>query len=992
MRGMMTTTMSLAVNNDTELVAASLAGNRDAFAQIVARYQSLICSLAYSATGSLGESEDLAQETFITAWKHLGQLREPAKLRAWLCGTARNRIHNALRRDGREPLCAAEPLETAHETPAPGPQPSEQAISKEEEAILWRSLERVPETYREPLVLFYREHQSIERVAEALDLSEDAVKQRLSRGRKLLHERVLALVEGTLERTVPGKAFTLGVLAALPVFATSASAATVVAAAAKGSATAKGAGLVTVFNALFGPVVGILGFYFGVRLSLDATRTPRERQFVVRQTKSIVVWMVLLNTAVAAYIFAAVNYWSTHPVLFTVLGVSLPLLFAGSILVTALQFNREFRRIREMERQNCPELFQEETSVTMSSFKEYRSKWTLLGLPLVHIRTGARPGEKLGTAKGWIAIGDRAYGVLFAAGAVAVGGISMGGATVGLISIGGASVGLLAVGGLALGGLALGGGAIGIMAAGGIATALIGAEGGLAVAREFALGGQALAQHANDAAAREYFGQFPWMDMSKAGNRTWWVTLCWLPLLLVIWQGVRARMSRRRLAEQRTSHSEHSLLYLALLSLVLPGTGCSKSPGDTSPVSSLTFSNGIHVVSVCFPASTNVSIFSFLPMGLTSDGPEQAQWSHLIEHLVIRSSVPANSPEANAETLPDHMRLDFYGNLANWKEGLSHHRRWLEGVPFTEASLAAEKPKVIAECDFTAHNFATHKFAVAAWSHGFRHGAKHIALIGDVTRASLSDVQRLRDERLAVSNQVTVCIVSGLQPAEAFAEVQKQLGGLSLRPVPPLAVKTTPQSLDLTWDLDARHLLVTWPIPDCRQEDHVALMVAGQCLNMLLASDPQLTQQAGMIFAGSDLATPDGDFFFVSASLRPGSTFAALRKAIQTHVSRLSSDVSTLASAPLIASQLAASLTTLPNSELVKAQSPPEISMAMIEGNLGLQLGMSKHRYGLHRPALARQLATVTAGKVQQVVRRHLTHEQSSVCTLAPNPSRGAGN
>jgi hypothetical protein len=49
-----TRTMETAADNDADLVADSLNGNRDAFEQIVARYQSLICSLAYSATGSLG--------------------------------------------------------------------------------------------------------------------------------------------------------------------------------------------------------------------------------------------------------------------------------------------------------------------------------------------------------------------------------------------------------------------------------------------------------------------------------------------------------------------------------------------------------------------------------------------------------------------------------------------------------------------------------------------------------------------------------------------------------------------------------------------------------------------------------------------------------------------------------------------------------------------------------------------------------------------------
>src|SRR5579862_5541795 len=129
--------MPVAQTTDDMLVAESREGSRDAFGKIVTRYQSLICSLAYSATGSLGQSEDLAQETFITAWQHLRHLREPGKLRAWLCGIARNRISNRLRREGRKPLHAAESLESVAEAPSTQPLPSDQAISKEEAAILW---------------------------------------------------------------------------------------------------------------------------------------------------------------------------------------------------------------------------------------------------------------------------------------------------------------------------------------------------------------------------------------------------------------------------------------------------------------------------------------------------------------------------------------------------------------------------------------------------------------------------------------------------------------------------------------------------------------------------------------------------------------------------------------------------------------------------------------------------------------------------------------
>src|SRR6266699_392818 len=66
-------TMVAEEQSDTELVSRSLAGDRDAFSRIVSRYQTLICSLAYSRIGNLGQSEDIAQETFITAWKTSGQ-------------------------------------------------------------------------------------------------------------------------------------------------------------------------------------------------------------------------------------------------------------------------------------------------------------------------------------------------------------------------------------------------------------------------------------------------------------------------------------------------------------------------------------------------------------------------------------------------------------------------------------------------------------------------------------------------------------------------------------------------------------------------------------------------------------------------------------------------------------------------------------------------------------------------------------------------------
>ncbi len=275
--------MNAVQHTDAELVGETLSGNRDAFSQIVVRYQSLVCALAYSATGNLGQSEDLAQETFITAWKHLSHLRERDKLRSWLGGIARNRINNFLRREGREPVHQAEPLETAPEARSPEALPVEYIISREEQAILWHTLERIPPIYREPLVLFYREHQSVERVAQALELSEDAVHQRLSRGRKMLQEQVLAFVEGALGRTNPGQAFTLGVLAVLPALSTAATTTAAGTVAAKGGAMAQATGLGALLQGVLKIVVPLapfvsLGGWLGYKMGRDASGELQQRK------------------------------------------------------------------------------------------------------------------------------------------------------------------------------------------------------------------------------------------------------------------------------------------------------------------------------------------------------------------------------------------------------------------------------------------------------------------------------------------------------------------------------------------------------------------------------------------------------------------------------------------------------------------------------------------------------------------------------------------
>src|SRR5439155_9295447 len=97
----------------------------------------------------------------------------------------------------------------------------------------------LPETYRLPLILYYREGKSVRAVAEALEISEDAAKQRLARGREMLQERMAGMIEGVLTRTGPSAIFTMAIAAAIGALAAPAAVAASVftAASAAGSST-----------------------------------------------------------------------------------------------------------------------------------------------------------------------------------------------------------------------------------------------------------------------------------------------------------------------------------------------------------------------------------------------------------------------------------------------------------------------------------------------------------------------------------------------------------------------------------------------------------------------------------------------------------------------------------------------------------------------------------------------------------------------------------
>lgn len=535
-------------NNDAALVKATLSGDRDAFGQIVARYQALICTLTYNATGNIDQSQDLAQETFVTAWKQLATLREPEKLRSWLCAIARNLTKNFFRRQKREPVHAAEPIENIAETHSPEPLPLEQTITKEEQAILWRSLEKIPDTYREPLVLFYRENQSVEAVAEKLELTPEAVHQRLSRGRKLLSEEVTTFVEAALARTNPGKTFTIAVVAALPAMTLPAKAATLSTAAKAGAAAQ-----ITAFLAIAGAILTPLLALFGMWTDYHAKQRAGESPQVLRALKIryITVFFTITAMVAASWVLMSGGHpiMKSHPTLFGVLVAGWILTCVGTIAVMSIRDAKAAKRFAAKQKQAGI------AEQSPTALWEYRSRFELLGLPFLHIRFWGWHGRRLEEQakirkplKAWIAISDTvSIGVLFAWGATAIAPIALGLCAFGFLSLAGVSVGVLSFGGFTFGIWAVAPFAFGWQACGDYAVAWHTACGGrYALAHYYALAETARAAQANTDSVRTMILANPFFQFCKNHiSFTIGVFLTWAGMLPIIISNIaRARLTR----------------------------------------------------------------------------------------------------------------------------------------------------------------------------------------------------------------------------------------------------------------------------------------------------------------------------------------------------------------------------------------------------------------------------------------------------------------
>jgi len=175
--------------SDSDLIERVRGGDRRAYGEIVNRYQAAIIRRAEQILRNPAAAEDAAQEAFVRAYSYLDSYDGKHRLYTWLARIVTNVCLSQLSSHQWQTL----PIEDALSIPSDSTDeedPESVALASEQEAVLQRAIDGLPEKYRNVLILRYWHDLAYEEIATVTKQSLGAVKTRLHRARLLLADHL----------------------------------------------------------------------------------------------------------------------------------------------------------------------------------------------------------------------------------------------------------------------------------------------------------------------------------------------------------------------------------------------------------------------------------------------------------------------------------------------------------------------------------------------------------------------------------------------------------------------------------------------------------------------------------------------------------------------------------------------------------------------------------------------------------------------------------
>jgi RNA polymerase sigma-70 factor (ECF subfamily) len=177
--------------SELSLVVAAQRGDRQAFGQLVVRYERAVYAVVYRRLGNHAEAQEVSQEVFVKVMTKLSQLRHPECFGSWLRSAAnRMAINRAVR---RAPVIDAEPA-TLAATVVTNETPLATVLKNERKSQVRAGLRRLRKLDRETLVAFYVDGQSLIEMSNRFDSPIGTIKRRLHVARKRLARELEAFV------------------------------------------------------------------------------------------------------------------------------------------------------------------------------------------------------------------------------------------------------------------------------------------------------------------------------------------------------------------------------------------------------------------------------------------------------------------------------------------------------------------------------------------------------------------------------------------------------------------------------------------------------------------------------------------------------------------------------------------------------------------------------------------------------------------------------
>jgi RNA polymerase sigma-70 factor (ECF subfamily) len=178
------------MNSSADLVSRACRGDHDAFRMIFERYSRPVMSFIYDQIGDRDVAEELAQETFVRAYRNLKSLKEETKLSTWLFGIAKNVARESIRSKVRDrhnvDLDDDQVLDLSDQSPVP----VNQLLDKEFNQVVQRSLAKLDDDKRMVFTLKVLHQRSYEEIAEITGFSIPKLKTDLHRARAEMRQRV----------------------------------------------------------------------------------------------------------------------------------------------------------------------------------------------------------------------------------------------------------------------------------------------------------------------------------------------------------------------------------------------------------------------------------------------------------------------------------------------------------------------------------------------------------------------------------------------------------------------------------------------------------------------------------------------------------------------------------------------------------------------------------------------------------------------------------